>query len=98
MTEELTRDELLRAYAEHVGALTELEQTQGWAVFVDRLRVLAGHHRAAILGGTLDPEQYKWETGWLAGAASALNVPDQVRDQYTTMLAQQEEVEEEAAA
>ncbi len=98
MTEELTHEELVRAYAEHVGALTELEQTQGWAVFVDRLRVIAGHHRAAILSGTLDIEKYKWETGFLAGAASALNVPDEVRAQYQTLLAQTDDVEEEVVA
>ena len=85
----MANDDLLREYAERVGALDELDASRGWGVMVDKLRHDSEAIRRDVLNGKLSPEDYRFKCGWLAGALHAVNVPALVRKEYERLLGQE---------
>lgn len=90
-------EEELRDLAERTQQIGELANSIGWDLFVDRAHAEITKKQKAILSGNMDAEQYRRDTGWVAGALAMLSLPTQAREEYARARQQYEEARQAAA-
>jgi hypothetical protein len=72
----------LRDLAERTQQIHDLVSTIGWGMFVDRAHAEITKKQKAILGGNLSADDYRRDTGWVAGALAMLALPAVTAQEY----------------
>jgi hypothetical protein len=84
----------LRALVERAARIVELTEHPGWSFFVDYLMALTTGAQRRVLNGRLKTmEEYRYETGRIAGLREAIEAPQQLLNQVSARQRQVEQAE-----
>lgn len=88
---EVLSDDALRELGEAAHQLTELEQSAAFQLFAQVVAEdYATHQHRILRGAAKSMEDYRYETGYVAGAMAALKLPEQIRKRYQSEIAARE--------
>lgn len=91
----MASDSEIKALAEEVEALKQMEQTPGWQYAKQRLDGVYAKHQNLILLGRLDRDEYLRQCGALFGLSHLLELRQKVEAELDRMIAERKLLSEQ---
>jgi hypothetical protein len=88
-------DEEFSELAERVQQIEQMTRHAGWPLLIDRATDEIGKRQDRILGGRLELDEYRHETGILAGMLRVFQLPITVRDEFHQLAVARETAKQE---
>lgn len=90
-------DQEFSELAERVQQIHEMTQHPGWPMLLDRATDEIGKRQDRVLTGRLTPDEYRHETGILAGMVRVFQLPIAVAEEFQQIAIDREQAKQNAA-